>query len=963
MSTLDADRVLLLSDIVDSTLWGQRLGEGAAAALWTQHDRLARDLLRDWRGREIDKSDGFLLLFDRVADALGYAAVYHAMLATLEPPLAARVGVHSAPVTLRENPPHDVQRGAKPLEVDGVAKPVAARIMALARPGQTLLSAAARAAVASEAALRFASHGHWQFKGVDQPVELFEALQPHALPEAPVDGDKGWRVVRHDDQWLPASDRPHSLPAERDRFIGRRASLRDLAERFERGARLVTLLGPGGTGKTRLAVRAGWIGRGEHPGGVWFCDVSSASDVAGIVHAMAQGLQLSLSGSDPIDEVGEALRGRARCLVIVDNFEQVARHAEATLGRWLERAPQARFIATTREVLGIVGEDVLALAPLPVDDGLALFAERAKAAGAAPWSASDEEALAPLVNLLDGLPLAIELAASRSRVLPPARLLPRMAERFKLLRSTHGRHDRQATLRATLDWSWDLLNDTERSALAQLSVFEGGCSIDAIEAVVDVSACDAGVWIVDVVQSLVQKSLVRRGAGDRFDLLRTVHDYAAARLDALPAAAGVPAREAAWRRHAAHFSALDEIAATQQRCIDSANLVSACRRMLALGDLATAAQVLVPAWAAVKLVGPFSTGVELADALLRAAPQDAALRTPALWVRGSARYLLGDAPNARTDLEAALAASPEGSTLRCRASCTLAEVESTFGDPARAAALFDDALALAQRLDDPARQCQALNGLGSLAVEQSRSADACELYTRGLAVAQARGDRRWEGGLLGNLGTLRHMLGDLQASRLDYDRALDCARATGDRHFEGNTQCNLGLLLLELGLHEQALPHFEAALDLARSLGHARLVGMVLCNLGLLNELEGRSAAALELHASAVDTAQRQGDKRAEGQFRIYLGRLLARSGRLDEARRCLQRCDALVPGDDALTAAMLLCARAETEHLGGDGSLARALLQQARAPFRVTQAEPASELGRELTRLEALLAEAVTRG
>lgn len=960
MPALDADRVLLLSDIVDSTLWGQRLGERAAAALWTQHDRLARDLLRDWHGREIDKSDGFLLLFDSVADALGYAAAYHAMLATLEPPMAARVGVHSAPVTLRENPPHDVQRGAKPLEVDGVAKPVAARIMALARPAQTLLSAAAHAVVASEPALRFASHGHWQFKGVDQPVELFEALQPDALPEAPVDGDKGWRVVRHDDQWLPASDRPHSLPAERDRFIGRRAALRELAGRFERDVRLVSLLGPGGTGKTRLAVRAGWLARGEYPGGVWFCDAAHARDLAGVAHAMAQGLRVPLSGADPVAEVGAALSGRGRCLVIVDNFEQVTGHAEATLGHWLESAPLARFIVTTREVLGIVGEEVLPLAPLSIEEGRTLYAERAQAAGAAVWSAQDEQAIAPLVDLLDGLPLAIELAASRGRVLSPAGLLPRMAERFKLLGSLQGRHDRQATLRATLDWSWDLLNEAERSALAQLSVFGGGASIDAIEAVVDVSGCDPSPWIVDVVQSLVQKSLVRPVGAARFDLLRSVHDYASQQLVRPGAFAGSgPALlDRVEVRHLHHFGSLSESAATRERCVDGDNLVAACRRAVARNDLPSAARALVPAWAAMRLVGPFVTGVELADAIAQRA-NDADSVTIARWVRGSARYLLGQADGARADLEAVLAMEPAEPASLCRATCSLAELESVAGEVSRAAALFDHGLALARQVGDTARQCQALSGLGNLAASRSGLDAAVRWYEQGLAVARGAAERRWEGGLLGNLGTVLHAQGKLPAARRAYEEALACARENGDLHFEGNTRCNLGLLLLQMGEADAALSCLDAAHDLARALGHTMLAGTVLCNMGLLNEAQGRNEAALALHRSAVDAAVRSNDRLTEAQFRVYLGRLLARTDRLGEARECLRAAEALlVETPDPISMAMLLCAHAETDHLSGATADARRQLELAREHHRRSGVEAGSEVGRELARLEALLAE-----
>src|SRR5690349_8031949 len=169
----------LPTDVVDSTALSAALGDVGMAALWTAHDRVARDLLERWSGREIDKSDGLLLLFDRAADALGYALDYHRALAQLDPPLRARAGLHTGPLLLRENSAADVARGAKPLEVDGLAKPTAARVAALAAGGQTLLTAAARAAL-GETVWRMHSHGHWHLKGVPEPVELFEAGEADA---------------------------------------------------------------------------------------------------------------------------------------------------------------------------------------------------------------------------------------------------------------------------------------------------------------------------------------------------------------------------------------------------------------------------------------------------------------------------------------------------------------------------------------------------------------------------------------------------------------------------------------------------------------------------------------------------------------------------------------------------------------------------------------------------------------
>lgn len=508
-------RALLLTDVVDSTKLSLRVGDAQMARLWSAHDRAARDLLPIWRGREIDKTDGMLLLFDTAADAVGYAKAYQQALNRLVPPLKARAGLHVGPVTLRENSPDDVALGAKPLEVEGVAKATAARVMSVAMGGQILLSADARRSLEAER-LRLQSHGHWRLKGLDEPVELFEVGDDHAPFVPPPDGDKAYRVVRQGDLWMPVREVRHSLPAEGDAFVGRAEALGELSRRIQSGARLVSVLGVGGTGKTRLVVHYGRSWLGEFPGGVWFSDLAPARSVEGIASAVAQGLDVPLGRDDPVVQLGHAIAGRGRCLVILDNFEQVARYAAQTLGHWLASTEQAQFLVTTREVLGLSGEAILALPPLPPAEGAELFVQRAEAAKPdfQPL-AEDQAAIAPLIALLDGLPLAIELAAARVRVMRPHMLLARMSERFKLLASKGGRLDRQSTLRATFDWSWDLLPPAEKAALAQLSVFDGGFTLEAAEAVIDLSNLDDVPWTVDVVNALVDKSFVRQRADDR----------------------------------------------------------------------------------------------------------------------------------------------------------------------------------------------------------------------------------------------------------------------------------------------------------------------------------------------------------------------------------------------------------------------------------------------------------------
>ncbi len=913
-------RALLLTDVVDSTQLAQRIGDDAMARLWAAHDRAARDLLPAWRGREIDKTDGMLLLFDAVPDAVGYALAYQRALGALVPPLQARAGLHAGRVTLRENPAADVALGAKPLEVEGVAKAVAARVMSVASGGQVLLSADARQGLGDER-LRLQSHGHWRLKGVDSPIELFEVRDGDGPFVPPPDADKAYRVVRQGGLWLPVRDIRHSLPAERDAFVGRDDALARLAGAIQAGARLVSVLGIGGVGKTRLVTRYGWSWLGEFPGGVWFCDLAPAQDVGGIVAAVAQGLDVPLGREDPVAQLGNAVAGRGRCLVILDNFEQVARHAGPTLGRWLDRADEACFVVTTREVLGLPGEEVLALPPLPPAEGETLFVQRAEAAGQDMRSCADDRAaVGPLVALLDGLPLAIELAAARARVMPTRTLLQRMSERFRLLASKGGRHDRQSTLRAAFDWSWELLSAAEKAALAQLSVFEGGFTLAAAEAVLELPGGD---------------DFVRQRDAERFDLLVSVQVYAAEHLqtEGRYPGSGPQAQAAAQRRHVGWFAALGARRAAEGRGAELDNLITACRRAAATGDGDAAAAALGGAWAALKLRGPFEKGIELGERVGA---------IPGLDGRAAAR--------AHATLADALVACGEA---------VIAEGLGLWfeyeGRTPEARAQFAAAMQIARELGDPDSECRAINGLGSIAIAEGRIEEARAHYERALDLARATGDRRMQGNLLGNLGIVHTEAGRLDEAVAWSEQALALARAIGHRVLESNTLCNLGLMYLLLDRLDAAAAASRAALVAARELGHVRLESVLLCNLGLVLEREGRSDDARVHFEAALRIARALGDPRTEGQVLGYLGLLHARRGAHDEARRCLDAGEALLrAAADRYALGVLLTGRAEAQRLGGDTASAAATLAAAAAIAADVGAGPASELGLALARTRA---------
>ena len=301
---MTAIHTIVFTDLVDSTQLNQSMGDEAMAALWARHDAVARTLIRAHAGREVGRSDGFLVLFDSAAQALAFALDYHRAVADLPAAPQARVGLHTGPVALRQNRAEDTAQGATPYEVDGLALPLAARVMSLALGAQTLLTRDAVQALPAAPNAALHSHGHWRLKGVAEPVEVFEALPISAagtattLPSAcmaagwrpPPDSPKAYRVFRQGADWLPLQQLPNNLPAARDPFFGRAATLQAMVQAFEGGARLLSLLGLGGIGKTRLALHHARTWLGDYPGGAWFCDLSAASGLDGIVYAVAQAL-------------------------------------------------------------------------------------------------------------------------------------------------------------------------------------------------------------------------------------------------------------------------------------------------------------------------------------------------------------------------------------------------------------------------------------------------------------------------------------------------------------------------------------------------------------------------------------------------------------------------------------------------------------------------------------------------
>ena len=674
----------------------------------------------------------------------------------------------------------------------------------------------------------------------------------------------------------------YALPAVRDSFIGRGDELDSLARHLEgrrqqlhaasgqvksfareKGRRqLVTLLGPGGTGKTRLALEYGWHSLPRWPGGVWFCDLAEARTLDGLAYAVADALNVSLGRDDPVVRLGDALSARGKTLVILDNFEQIAEHAETVLGSWLRKAPDASFLVTSRTRLHLADEFLFELNPLdPPTLGIELFEARAQSHRPGfTVDGSNRQRVEEIVQHLDGLPLALELAASRLHMLTLEQLRNRLEDRFKVLAGN--RRGRHGTLRAALDWSWELLEPWEQSAMMQIAVFEGGFSLEAAEAVIDLSPHDSAFFVLDVIQSLVDKSWIRAtvaGGDPRFEIYRTVHEYATEKLHGEAEPVEIRQVEIRHGDYFARMGSIEEIRRLSAHGeslhflrlrLELDNLVTACERAIQRGDEDAAAATYVAANAILGMTGPFGLSIELGRQLL----------------------------DAMTD-----------ATSRRRVAVDLSNVERQAGEMDAAKDHGELALKLVRSAGDRALEGIILGNLGIHYMIQGQMEDARQHYDAALSIAREVGDRDSEGRVMGNLGNLHWEQGRMEEAREHLEAALTLHRATDNRRREGLVLGNLGALEASQGRLNEALHCLEAALALHREVGNRNFEGAVLGNLGIVHWEQGRRAEARRDYETALALHRELGNRRYEGILLGNLGRLDCEDGRVEEGRRRLE--------------------------------------------------------------------------
>ena len=970
-----AGATFLLTDIEGSTALWERSPDAMQKAL-ARHDVILRKVISS-HGGDVFKTagDAFYAAF---AEATRAVAAALALLRELHDerwpdttPIKVRMALHAGEAQRRDG------------DWFGPPLNVAARLLFACRGGQALLSATVNRTLndISDPGARIERHGHYRMKGVEAPVEVYEVgLMGRSAFMPPADSDTVYRVVRAGELWQPVRTIRHNLPAELDTFIGRSIELSALAQAHETGTRLTTVVGPGGTGKTRFVRRYASAWLGDWPGGVVFCDLSEARNLEGLLSAVAVALDIPLSAADAAVQLGHAIAARGRCLVVLDNFEQLVDHAAATVGHWLARAPVAAFAVTSRERLHLPGEHVFPLEPLPVDnDAIELFVARAQARRPDfALSPANRDDVGRIVRLLDGLPLAIELAAARIGVLAPAQMVARMRDRFALLAGARGVVARQATLRAAIDWSWDLLVPWEQAALAQCAVFEGGFTLDSAEQVIDLSAWPGAPLALDAVQALVDKSLLRSWvpAGEsRYELDETyfgmyvsIHEYAGEKLRA----SGPETERAAEERHGRRFAACGTDEAIQalygrdgpQRCralaLDIDNIVAACRRAIARDDSETAVATYRAAWEVLDLRGPFSAAEALGKQLEQMASLDDPGRVMILLIRARAMQRAGRSAQIEAVLSEALALAQRGRDRQKEAIARsiLGAALCTHGRMSEAREALETALALQRELDNPRVEGNILTNLGRIEVDQGQVDAGCAHYDRALAIARKLGNRIEEASVLSQMAVVLGESGRLPEAQAHFEESLAISRELGDRVAEGETLNNLGCLYHDQGRLDEARSAYEAALAMHREVGNRRFEGYALGDLGRLQVEQRQFADAQASLEQSLAIARETKNRRIEGSELRNLGELLLLRGNADETARATFRDAEAVLREvgDKHYLGLVLCGRGELERRAGDVAAARASCAEAKVLAAEIRAGPESLLGRAIATLEAAL-------
>jgi len=674
------------------------------------------------------------------------------------------------------------------------------------------------------------------------------------------------------------------LPAQRTPFIGRDtegALVRALLQRPE--TQLITLTGPGGIGKTRLAIQVASEENNAFPSGIGFVALASATDEASMLTAFAQALGIqTAAGQSTLDTLVEHLRVLDEpMLLLIDNFEHLVAFAPR-IAELVSASPKLKIIVTSQSRLHVYGEQEFPVPPLGLADpsrlppmneltrmpAIALFLERAQAAKRDFYLTTDNaKAVAAICQRLDGLPLAIELAAARIKLLSPAAMQSRLESSLNLL--TGGARDlptRQQTLRGTIDWSYQLLNEAEQKLFRRLSVFVGGCTLEGVEAVCDTRA-DLDLDILDGVASMMDKSLLRQVNAaheeQRFVMLSTIREYALECLRTSP-------DEAVTRKaHAAYCIVLaEESIESVQRAewlarfdAEHDNFRAALDWLIKSGDAAWGFRLgnaLFRYWEAREFL---TEGREFIAALLKLphSPQDRKARARTLFAASVLSGEQGDYAAAHAFSVECIETARAVDDQHCAAVALNAMGVNARdrGDIGGAVSLFEENLKIWRGLGDTGAIARAISNLANTCKVQGDYPRAAGLYDESMAIFRDLGDHSGVAWSLNSKGELARAMGDLAQARVLYEQSLEAFRQTDDLWGIAGTLNDLGHLHAESGDHQEAQRLYAESLKHFQSLSHQRGVARALESFAMSGAAQGRAHFALRMAGAAAALRQR----------------------------------------------------------------------------------------------------------
>ncbi|HEU5113237.1 MAG TPA: adenylate/guanylate cyclase domain-containing protein, partial [Acidimicrobiia bacterium] len=802
-------QTFLFTDIEGSTRLWEEHGEAMASAL-ARHDDILNAAVGAAGGSVLKTTgDGLIAVFDSVTDGVA-AAIDGQRSLEEEPwgqtgPLRVRMGVHSGDTESREG------------DYFGPAMNRAARIMAAGHGGQVLVSGTAAGAGYLPLGAELLDLGMHRLKDLTEPEHLYQLVHDALRSEFPAP--------------KTLDGRPNNLPQQATEFLGRKDELKAIHLMLSSPTtRLLTVTGPGGAGKTRISLQVAAEQLDQFPDGVFFVDLSAERDPDSVFDAIAGTLDIPVSGGSDALDVLEARLRDSRLLLVLDNFEQVTR-AAVGLSELLQRAPGIKTLVTSRETLRVRAEKVFPVPPMalphPQDppsviadsEAVTLFTDRARAVR--PDFAVTEDNAATVADIclrLDGLPLAIELAAARLNVFTPSDLLGRLRDRLDVL-GAGGRDlpDRQRTLWGAIGWSYELLDETEREVFELLSVFST-TDLGALESVA--TEVLGPINALDSLGSLVDKSLMRSadtGATQRFSMLLMIKEFAMSKL------AESPDREEAVRRaHATHFCGL--VAGTGGRLHSS-------ERQTALADLEPELGNLRVAW-------DYWVERDRVEQVFKMIEGMWALHESRGWYR-AAIDLANDAIGVLDRADPAPELEAEQLALRMSLARAMMAVRG-YGPETEAA--YRRAMEVSETVGTPEQRFPVLRALATYYMGIAQFATVIEFGRQLLELGEQAGDDSMliEGHYV--FGTATAFSGDLEAGLPHIDRAIELhdpqVHDSGRFRLGPNTgvvaRTASGILLWQCGKLEQAVNRVEAALDVARQIGHPYSIAYGLHHNGLL---------------------------------------------------------------------------------------------------------------------------------